>query len=153
MDKDKNNALALATQNNRRETIALLKSKGATTKGAATGSTGDWKSLVGTWEGPRNQNPYAVYRFVFKSDMSWTYSGGASSAFKKAYPDQFQAMDSQFASQASMEGSKGTFSLRDQYLVLKTDSVFSSGRVYAWQIKGGELKLNGGEFVLSKVVK
>ena len=150
MDKKKNNALSLATQNERKETIALLVAKGAKLDGTAKPAD---PPIIGTWEGIKSSNPYALYRFTFKSDKTWTYTASASAAFKKEYPDQVAGMNEQLKSQTGMEGSKGSFSFREQFIVLKTDSVFTPERVYQWKLDNGKLNLNGGEFVLSKAGK
>ena len=153
MDKDKNNALSLATRYERKETIALLAAKGASLDGASL-PPDQTKEIAGTWEGVRNSNPYALYRFTFNGDKTYSYSAGASKALQKEHPDQYAAMNDQLKSQASMEGGTGgTFSFREQYLVLKTNSLFVPQKVLAWQIKDGKLILNGGEYILSKVGK
>jgi hypothetical protein len=50
-----------------------------------------------------------------------------------------------------MQGSKGTYSFREEWLVLKTNSFFSSDRVFGWKVAKGKLNLNGTEFILTKV--
>lgn len=153
MDNKKSNALSLATMYGRKQTIALLTAKGATLAGTADPFAEAYKTLVGTWEGIKNSNPYETYRFVFKSDKTWTYDARASAAFKKEYPDQYEVMSQQYSSQAALEGSKGSYSFREQFLVLKTNSMFSPERVYQWKFDNGKLNLNGGEFLLTKVAK
>lgn len=153
MDKDKNNALSLATRYDRKETIALLVAKGASLDGTNK-PVDSTKEIVGTWEGLKNSNPYALYRFTFNSDKTYIYVAAASKAFQKEYPSQYEAMNEQLKSQASMEaGTGGTFSFKEQYLVLKTNSPFVPQKIFAWQIKDGKLLLNGGEYTLSKVGK
>ena len=150
-DKDKNNALSLATRYKRTETIALLTAKGATLNGAPL-PPDESKAILGTWEGSRNSNPYATYRFTFNSDKTYTVSAFASAAMKKEFPDQAQGMTDSLKSQTAMEiGTGGSFSFREQWLVLETNSIFAPKKVMGWQVVDGKLKLNGGEFILSKV--
>ncbi len=54
---------------------------------------------------------------------------------------------------ARIEGNKGTYSFREQWLVLKTNSVYNPEKVFAWKIEKGKLHLNGTEFILKIIAK
>ena len=152
MDNEKNSALSLATRYERKETIALLTAKGATLAASAPVSD-SWKAVIGTWEGLKNSNPYEVHRFTFNSDKTWTYSAEASTALKKEYPDTVSSFNDQLKIQVSQQGNKGTFAFREQFMVLKTNSIFAPERVFQWKVEKSKLVLNGGEFNLTKVGK
>jgi ankyrin repeat protein len=150
LDKKKSNALSLATQYERAQTIALLKAKGATLNGTAKPVD---PPIVGTWEGTQNGNPYEWFRYTFKSDKTFSYTAGATAAFKKQYPDSYEGMNEQYKNQAALSGSSGTYSFREQFLVLKTVSIFSPQVVFQVLLDGDKLNLNGGQLILTRVGK
>ncbi len=151
--KDKNNstALSLATKNGHKKIVEILKTKGGKTD-TAEKKDESGKAIIGTWEGHQNSNPYEVHRFTFKSDNTWTYEIKASAAGLKQLPaNQHKAYNDSLKNKANMQGSKGTYSFREEWLVLKTNSFFSSDRVFGWKVAKGKLNLNGTEFILTKV--
>lgn len=151
--KDKNNstALSLAKKNGHKKIVAVLTAKGGTTD-TSEKKDESGKAIIGTWEGRQNSNPYELHRFTFKSDNTWTYEIKASAAGLKQLPaSQHKAYNDSLKNKANMQGSKGTYSFREEWLVLKTNSFFSSDRVFGWKVAKGKLNLNGTEFILTKV--
>lgn len=153
--KDKNNstALSLAKKNGHKKIVALLTAKGGKIDGTEKKDESG-KAIVGIWEGRQNSNPYELHRFTFKSDNTWTYEIKASAAgLKQLRASERKAYNDSLKRKANMQGSSGTYSFREEWLVLKTNSFFSSERVFGWKIAKGKLNLNGTEFILSKVNK
>ncbi len=152
-DKNKSTALSLATKNGHKKIVAILKAKGGSTD-AGEKKDESGKAIVGTWEGLQNSNPYDLHRFTFKSDNTWTYEIKATAAMLKQIPkEQQKYLTDTYKTRAKQLGDKGTYSFREQWLVLKTNSFFSPDRVFAWKVEKGKLYLNGTEFILSKVSK
>lgn len=152
-DKNKSTALSLATKNGHRKIVAILNARGGKVD-TAEKQDESGKAIIGTWEGRQNSNPYELHRFTFKNDKTWTYGIQATSAGLKLLPaSQHKAYNESLKNKANMQGSKGTYSFREQWLVLKTNSFFSSERVFAWKVDKKKLNLNGTEFILSKVGK
>ncbi len=153
--KDKNNstALSLAKKNGHKKIVAVLTSKGGTTD-ASEKPDESGKAIVGIWEGLQNSNPYDLHRYTFKSDNTWTYEIKATAMLLKQFPkEQRQVVLDSLKDRAKQQGNKGTYSFRQQFLVLKTNSFFSPERVFGWSVEKGKLHLNGTEFILSKVAK
>lgn len=153
--KDKNNstALSLAKKNGHKKIVAVLSAKGGTTD-ASEKKDESGKAIVGIWEGMQNSNPYDLHRFTFKSDNTWTYEIKATAMLLKQFPkSQHKVVIDSYKDRAKQQGDKGTYSFREQYLVLKTNSFFSPDRVFGWSVQKGKLHLNGTEFILSKVSK
>ena len=152
-DKNKSTALSLATQNRHKKIISVLVGKGGKIDGAEK-KDGSGKVIVGTWEGIQNSNPYELHRFTFNSDNTWTYQVKATAALLKTVPaSQHKAYNESLNDKAKLQGNKGTYAFREQYLVLNTNSMFSSERVFGWSVENRKLHLNGMEFILSKVSK
>jgi len=153
--KDKNNstALSLAKKNGHKKIVAVLTAKGGTTdKSEKRDESG--KAIVGIWEGMQNSNPYDLHRFTFKSDNTWTYEIKATAMLLKQFPkSQHKFVLDSLKDRAKQQGDKGTYSFREQYLVLKTNSFFSPDRVFGWSVEKGKLHLNGTEFIFTKVAK
>jgi ankyrin repeat protein len=153
--KDKNNstALSLATKNGHKKIVAILTAKGGVTD-ASEKKDESGKAIVGIWEGLQNSNPYDLHRFTFKSDNTWTYEIKATAAMLKLIPaGQHKYFNDSLKDRAKQQGDKGTYSFREQWLVLKTNSFFSPERVFGWKVEKGKLNLNGTEFILTKVAK
>ncbi|HPR39219.1 MAG TPA: ankyrin repeat domain-containing protein [Spirochaetota bacterium] len=151
--KDKNNstALSLATKNGHKKIVEILKAKGGKTD-AAEKKDESGKAIIGTWEGLQNSNPYDLHRFTFKSDNTWTYEIKPTAAMLKQIPKaQQKYLADSYKTRAGQVGDKGTYSFREQWLVLKTNSFFSPERVFGWKVEKGKLNLNGTEFILKKV--
>jgi len=74
---------------------------------------------------------------------------------KKVMPgsEQIKAYNESLKTRAKQQGDKGTYSFREQFLVLKTNSFFSPERVFGWSFESKKLHLNGTEFILTKVAK
>jgi len=70
---------------------------------------------------------------------------------KQIPKEQQKYLVDSYKSRAKQLGDKGTYSFREQWLVLKTNSFFSPERVFAWKVEKSKLNLNGTEFILSKV--
>jgi len=153
--KDKNNstALSLAKKNGHKKIVAILTAKGGSTD-ASEKKDESGKAVIGIWEGLQNSNPYDLHRFTFKSDNTWTYEIKATAAMLKQIPaSQHKYFNDSLKDRAKQQGNKGTYSFREQWLVLKTNSFFSPERVFAWKVEKGKLNLNGTEFILKKVSK
>ncbi|PKL17062.1 MAG: hypothetical protein CVV49_13220 [Spirochaetae bacterium HGW-Spirochaetae-5] len=153
--KDKNNstALSLATKNGHKKIVAVLTAKGGTTD-ASEKKDESGKAIVGIWEGMQNSNPYDLHRFTFKSDNTWAYEIKATPMLLKQFPkSQHKVVIDSYKDRAKQQGDKGTYSFREQWLILKTNSFFSPERVFGWKVEKGKLNLNGTEFILSKVSK
>lgn len=153
--KDKNNstALSLAKKNGHKKIVAVLTAKGGTTD-ASEKKDESGKAIVGIWEGMQNSNPYDLHRFTFKSDNTWTYEIKATAMLLKQFPkSQHKVVLDSLKDRAKQQGDKGTYSFREQYLVLKTNSFFSPDRVFGWSVEKGKLHLNGTEFIFTKVAK
>jgi ankyrin repeat protein len=151
--KDKNNstALSLAKKNGHKKIVAVLTAKGGTTD-ASEKKDESGKAIIGTWEGLQNSNPYDLHRFTFKSDNTWTYEIKATAAMLKQIPkSQQKYLADSYKTRAKQQGDKGTYSFREEWLVLKTNSFFSPERVFGWKVAKGKLNLNGTEFILTKV--
>jgi ankyrin repeat protein len=148
-------SLAVAKRNGKKDAAKLLAAKvsKAESAPAPAPAADSGKTIVGAWEGLKNQNPYETHRFVFSADGTWTYEAGISAAFKKEYPDpDLQAgYASNIKSTAASVGRKGKYSFRGDSLVLKPSSGFE--RVMGWKVENGKLYLNGMEFVLTKAAK
>ena len=153
LDKNNNTALSLATKNGHKTIVNILKSKGGIIA-ASEKKDESGKAIIGIWEGLQNSNPYDLHRFTFKSDNTWTYEIKATAAMLKLIPaSQHKYFNDSLKDRAKQQGDKGTYSLREQWLVLKTNSIFSPQRVFAWKVEKGKLNLNGTEFILTKVPK
>jgi len=153
--KDKNNstALSLAKKNGHKKIVSVLSAKGGTTD-ASEKKDESGKAIVGIWEGLQNSNPYDLQRFTFKSDNTWTYEIKPTAAMLKQIPkNQQKYLGDSYKTRAQQQGDKGTYSFREQWLVLKTNSFFSPERVLAWKVEKGKLNLNGTEFILTKIAK
>jgi len=153
-DKKKSTALSLAIKHGHKKIISLLTAKGGNVdKEEKKDESG--KAIVGIWEGLQNSNPYDLHRFTFKSDNTWTYEIKAAPAMKKVMPgsEQLKAYNETLKDRAKNQGNKGTYSFREQFLVLKTNSFFSPERVMGWSVEKKKLNLNGTEFILTKVGK
>jgi len=152
-DKNKSTALSLAKKNGHKKIVAVLTSKGGAVD-TAEKKDESGKAIVGTWEGLQNSNPYDLHRFTFKSDNTWTYEIKATPALLKQFPkSQHKVVLDSLKDRAKQQGDKGTYSFREQFLVLKTNSFFSPERVFGWSVEKSKLHLNGTEFILSKVKK
>lgn len=152
-DKSKSTALSLATKYGHKKIISVLTAKGGKID-TAEKKDESGKAIVGTWEGMQNSNPYEIHRFTFKSDNTWTYEIKATAALLKQFPaSQHKAYNDSLNTRAKQQGNKGTYSFREQFLVLKTNSFFSPERVMGWSVEKKKLNLNGTEFILSKIDK
>jgi ankyrin repeat protein len=152
-DKNKSTALSLATKNGHKKIIALLTAKGGKTD-AAEKKDESGKAIIGIWEGLQNSNPYDLHRFIFKTDNTWTYEIKATAAILKQFPtSQHKFYNDSLKDRAKQQGNKGTYSFREQYLVLKTNSFFVPERVFGWSVESKKLHLNGTEFILTKKSK
>lgn len=152
-DKNKSTALSLASKNGHKKIVAILKAKGGSTD-AAEKKDESGKAIVGTWEGLQNSNPYDLHRFTFKSDNTWTYEIKPTAAMLKQIPkEQQKYLGDSYKTRAKQQGDKGTYSFREQWLVLKTNSFFSPERVFGWSVENKKLHLNGTEFILTRVGK
>ncbi len=152
-DKNKSTALSLATRNGHKKIVAVLTSKGGKIDSAEKKDESG-KAIIGSWEGMQNSNPYEIHRFIFKSDNNWTYEIRAAASLLKQFPaSQHKSYNDSLNTRAKQQGNKGTYSFREQYLVLKTNSFFSPERVFGWKVENKKLYLNGTEFILSKVKK
>jgi hypothetical protein len=150
-DKNKSTALSLATKNGHKKIVEILKAKGGATD-AAEKKDESGKAIIGTWEGFQNSNPYDLHRFTFKSDNTWTYEIKPTAAMLKQIPkSQQKYLADTYKTRAKQQGDKGTYAFREQWLVLKTNSIFSPDRVFAWKVEKKKLNLNGTEFILTKV--
>lgn len=151
LDKNNNTALSLATKNGHKTIVNILKSKGGTIA-ASEKKDESGKAIIGIWEGLQNSNPYDLHRFTFKSDNTWTYEIKATAAMLKLIPAaQRKYFNDSLKDRAKQQGDKGTYSFREQWLVLKTNSIFSPQRIFAWKVEKNKLNLNGTEFILTKV--
>lgn len=152
-DKNKSTALSLATKNGHKKIVSVLTKKGGKIDGTEKKDESG-KVIVGTWEGMQNSNPYEIHRFTFNSDNTWTYQIKATAALLKKFPvSQHKAYNDSLNDRVKQQGNKGTYLFREQFLVLNTNSIFSSERVFGWSVQNRKLHLNGTEFILSKVAK
>ncbi len=152
-DKNKSTALSLAKKNGHKKIVAILTAKGGKID-TAEKKDESGKAIIGTWEGLQNSNPYDLHRFTFKSDNTWTYEIKPTAAMLKQIPkNQQKYLADSYKTRAGQVGNKGTYSFREEWLVLKTNSFFSPERVFGWKVAKGKLNLNGTEFILKKVSK
>jgi len=148
-DKKNNTALSLATRYKHKKIISLLTAKGAKSGTVINDNSG--KAIVGIWQGMQNSNPYDIHCYTFKSNKTWTYKIKATAAMFKLLPkSQHKYIYDSLKTRAKQQGNRGTYSFREKWLILKTNSFFSPERVFAWKVVKRKLYLNGTTFILDK---